>query len=173
MLETDPHLPPASFQIDWFRWGKPYLVPWMFLLFFLSLLFPELGWISAAGCCFVLSGFWKEETGLQWPSKASFGPSLRAGHVRGGVFLFLLWNCTRVCLQCSLQRSSGPDTVGLTLGVALFCRLWQSEIRVWFFARTEWGRDEIQPFAGSAWPLKDDQNSAVSCYDTKEIFVRD
>ena len=50
---------------------------------------------------------------------------------------------------------------------------WLSEIRVLFFARTYWGWDEIWPFAGSGWPLKDDQNSAVSCYDTKETFVCD
>jgi len=50
---------------------------------------------------------------------------------------------------------------------------WLSEIRVLFFARTYWGQDKIQPFAGSGWPLKDDQDSAVSCYDTKETFVCD
>lgn len=48
---------------------------------------------------------------------------------------------------------------------------WLSEIRVLFSARTCWGCDEIQPFAGSSWPLKDDQNFAVSCYDTKETFL--
>lgn len=50
---------------------------------------------------------------------------------------------------------------------------WLSEIRGLFFARTYWGQDEIQPFAGSGWSLTDDQNSAVSCYDTKETFICD
>lgn len=50
---------------------------------------------------------------------------------------------------------------------------WLNKIRVLFFARTYWGWDEIRPFAGSGWPRKDDQSSAISCYDTKETFVCD